>query len=430
MNRTGGHFSVVKVSETAILLRTNRKEPFMLDLSAIREAAATLKGRCRRTELIHSHYFSERLGTPVYFKCENLQRTGSFKIRGAFNFLAHQPPDTLRGGVVTASAGNHAQGVAFAASRLQVPALVVMPENTPLAKVLATRDYGAEVILHGTAFDDAVERAKALEKQRNLLYVPAFDHPLIMAGQGTVGLEIVEELPEAETLVVPIGGGGLIAGIASAAKGLNPQIRIIGVEAAGAPSALLSRRKGSPVTLTAARSLADGIVVKRLGELTFPVIEALVDDIVTVEEEAIAQAILALMEKGKLVTEGAGAVSLAALLYGRRTVHRGRTVCLLSGGNIDVQTIARVVERGMVAEGRYLKIRVELLDAPGALAALAAMLAEAGANIFHVSHDRRAAGVHLGRAEVHLELETRGPEHIRDILKQLKKEGYGATLVR
>jgi threonine dehydratase len=403
---------------------------YMLDLTAIREAADGLKGRIRRTELIHSHYFSQRLGLPLYFKCENLQRTGSFKIRGAFNFLARQAPEALRNGVVTASAGNHAQGVAFAAGQNKTPALVVMPETTPLAKVLATRDYGAEVVLHGATFDDAADRARALEKERRMLFVPAFDHPLIMAGQGTVGLEILEDLPDADTLVIPIGGGGLIAGIATAARAINAAIRIVGVEAAGAPAALFSRRKGEPVTLAAARSLADGIVVKRLGELTFPIIEELVDDIVTVEEEEIAQAIVSLMEKGKLVVEGAGAVGLAALLYGRKAVGRGRTVCLLSGGNIDVQTIARVVERGMVAEGRYLKVRVELLDAPGSLAKLATLLAALGANIFHVSHDRRSAGLHLGLAEVHLQLETRGPEHIREILEQLEKEGYGATLVR
>jgi len=401
----------------------------MLDLSAIRAATATIDGRARRTELIHSHYFSARVGTPLYFKCENLQRTGSFKIRGAYNFLSRQSEQARRAGVVAASAGNHAQGVAFAAAEFGLPALVVMPENTPLAKVTATREYGAEVVLHGATFDDAAARAHELERERGLLFVPAFDHPLIMAGQGTIGLEILEALPDAETLVVPVGGGGLIAGIATAARALSPAVRIVGVEAAGAPAALLSRRRGEPVTLAAPRSLADGIVVKRLGEQTFPVIEALVDDIVAVEEEEIAQAIVALMEKAKLVVEGAGAVGLAALLYGRRGVHRGKTVCVLSGGNIDVQTIARVVERGMMAEGRYLKIRVELLDAPGALAKLAALLARAEANIFHVSHDRRTTGLPLGRAEVHLELETRGPDHIRLVLERLEQEGYGARLL-
>ncbi len=402
----------------------------MLDLAAIREAATTLQGRFRRTELIHSHYFSERLGLPLYFKCENLQRTGSFKIRGALNFVNHQAPQRLQAGVITASAGNHAQGVAFAAAQAGIPAVVVMPETTPLAKILATRDYGAEVQLSGATFDEAAALAERLQQERGLLYIPAFDHELIMAGQGTVGLEIMEELPETDTLVVPVGGGGLISGIATAARALNPAIRIIGVEAAGAPGALLSRRKGKIVKLAAAHSLADGIVIKRIGELTFPVIEKLVDDIVTVEEEEIAQAIVSLMEKAKLVVEGAGAVGLAALLYGPDKLGRGRTVCVLSGGNIDVQTISRVVERGMLAEGRFLKVRVDLNDAPGALAGLATMLAARGANIFHVSHDRRAAGVPLGRAQVHLELETRGPEHIQEILESLERGGYGAEILR
>ena len=400
----------------------------MIDLDTIRAAANRLHDRVRRTELIPSHYYSERLGTPVWFKCENLQRTGSFKIRGATNYLLCQPRETLADGVITASAGNHAQGLACAAQSAGLKATVVMPVATPLAKVLATKGYEAEIILHGTSFDDAVRRARELETERRLHYVPAFDHPSIIAGQGTVGLEILEQLPDIDTLLVPIGGGGLIAGVATAARALKPQLRIIGVQAAGAPSALLSRRKGEPVTLPFAKSLADGIVVKRLGELTFPLIEKLVDELVAVEEEEIAQAIVSLLEKGKLVVEGAGAVPLAALLYGRKPWARGNTVCLLSGGNLDVQTLARVVERGMLGEGRFLKLRIDLQDTPGALADLATRLAELGANILHVSHDRRTSEVALGRTEVRLELETRGPEHIEAILTQLETSGYGAEL--
>jgi threonine dehydratase len=402
----------------------------MLDLDQIRAAATTLKGRVHRTPLIHSHYFTARTGIPVHFKCENLQRTGSFKIRGACNFLSRQTAEQMRRGVVAASAGNHAQGVAHAAALLGIAALMVMPESTPLAKLLATQDYGAEVVLHGANFDDALTRARELAAERGMLLVPAFDDPAVMAGQGTVGLEILEDLPDAETLIVPIGGGGLIAGIAVAARALKPKIRIVGVEAAGSPAALLARRQGAPVTLAAAASLADGIVIKRIGEQTFPIIEALVDEIVTVEEDAIAQAIVSLMEKAKLVTEGAGAVSLAALLFGSQALRTGRTVCLLSGGNIDVQTLARVVERGMIGEGRFLKVCIELEDSPGALARLAELVARIGANIFHISHDRRSAALPLGRVEVHLELETRGPEHIRDILENLHEQGYGARLVR
>jgi len=401
----------------------------MFTLDTVRAAEAALLGRFRRTELIHSHYFSERLGYPLFFKCENLQRTGSFKVRGAFNFVANQQPERLQRGLVTASAGNHAQGVAFAAAQAQVPALVVMPESTPIAKILATRDYGAEVLLHGANYDEAAILARRLEADKGMLYVPAFDHELIMAGQGTVGLEIMEELADADTVVVPIGGGGLIAGVATAVKGIKPDTRVIGVEAAGAPAALMSRRQGRIVSLAAAHSLADGIVLKQIGQNTFPVIEELVDEILTVEEEEIAHAIVSLMEKAKLVVEGAGAVGLAALLYGQKGLAVGKTVVVLSGGNIDVQTISRVVERGLLAQGRFLKIRVELDDTPGALASLATLVAALGGNIFHVSHDRRASGVPLGRAEVHLELETKGPEHIAEILTGLRNKEYGASIL-
>ncbi len=401
-----------------------------VNLEMIREAASILQGHCRRTELIHSDYFSECTGRPLFFKCENLQRTGSFKMRGATHFLRRQSAEALSRGVITASAGNHAQGVACAAARQGVRAMVVMPTSTPPAKISATRHYGAEVVLHGAGFDEAAAHAQRLEKERRLLYVPAFDHPLVIAGQGTIALEILADLPEAQTLLVPIGGGGLISGIAVAAKALKPEIRIVGVEAAGAPAALLSRRKKAPVSLAAAHSLADGIVVKRLGELTFPLIEALVDEVVMVEEEEIARAVVSLMEKKKLVAEGAGAVSLAAALYGRRELCRGTTVCLVSGGNIDVQTVSRVVQRAMMAEGRYLKIEVELHDAPGALSPLTALLASVGANILQISHDRRSSSLTLERAEVRLELETRGPEHIAEVLGALEAAGYAATVKR
>lgn len=396
----------------------------MLGLIQIQEAAAALQGRFRRTELIHSHYFSERIDLPVYFKCENLQRSGSFKVRGAFHFMNRQAANRLAAGVVTASAGNHAQGVALSAAHLGVTATVVMPENTPLAKVEATRGYGAKVVLCGTVFDEALEEALSLGEAQGLLYVPPFDDPLIMAGQGTVGLEIIEDLPCVDTVLVPVGGGGLIAGVATAIKALRSSARIIGVEAETSAAAQASRRQGRVVGLPAAHSLADGIALKRIGEQTFPIIEALVDDLVTVSEEEIALAIVALMEKTRLVVEGAGAVGLAALLHAARPLARGNTVCLLSGGNIDVQTIARVVDRGLVAAGRYLKLRIELSDAPGALGQLAHLLGECRANIYHVSHDRHRLGVPMGRAEVNLELETRGPEHVREILAALQKASY------
>ena len=402
----------------------------MLTRQQIDQAAENLRGLVRHTELIHSPYYSKALSVPLYFKCENLQHTGAFKIRGAYNFLCQQPCELLDFGVVTASAGNHAQGLASAAAVLKCPCKVVMPEGTPLAKELATLEYGAEVVIHGSTYDDAVTHATRLAEEENLLYVSAFDHELIMAGQGTIGLELLQDLPEIDTLLVPIGGGGLIAGIAVAIKEEKPAVKIIGVEAASVASATLARRNGRPTYLsTRSHSLAEGIAVKQVGEQTFPLIEKYVDQIVTVDEEAIAMAIVSLMEKGKLVVEGAGAVGLAALFHGMNTLQKGHTVCLLSGGNLDVQTMSRVVERGMLAEGRYLKLRLEMIDMPGALAQLANILSELKANIFQVSHDRHKSSLPLGEAEVILDLETRGPSHIEDVLMRLEDEGYRPEVI-
>ncbi len=397
----------------------------MLSRDQILDAAANLKHVVRHTEVIHSNYYSRVLGTPVYFKCENLQHTGAFKIRGAYNFLSHQPAGQLASGVITASAGNHAQGLASAAAMLGCPCRVVMPEGTPLAKELATLDYGAQVDIHGAGFDEAAAYARQVAADRNLLYVPAFDDELIMAGQGTIGLEILDQLPELDTLLVPVGGGGLISGVAAAIKTVRPGVRVIGVEAACAASAALARRNGKPVCLVNyCHTLADGIAVKQIGERTFPEMEKYVDELISVEEEAIAMAIVGLMEKAKLVVEGAGAVGLAALLYGFKARQKGHTLCLLSGGNLDVQTMSRVVERGLLAEGRYLKLRLEMMDMPGALAALTHIVSELKANIFQVSHDRHKSSLPLGEAEVILDLETRGASHIQDILLRLEEEGY------
>lgn len=403
----------------------------MLTKQQIEQAAESLKGLVRHTELIHSPYYSKLLETPIYFKCENLQHTGSFKIRGAYNFLCHQPRELIAGGIITASAGNHAQGLASAAALVDCPCTVVMPEGTPLAKELATLEFGAEVIFRGSTYDDAVAYATTLAAEQGLLYVSAFDHELIMAGQGTIGLELLDDLPDIDTLMVPIGGGGLVAGIATVLKEAKPDIRIIGVEAECMASAVLARRKGQPTYLnTRCHSLAEGIAIKQVGELTFPIIEKYVDDIVTVDEESIAMTIVSLMEKSKLVVEGAGAVGLAALLNGVKTLQKGNTVCLLSGGNLDVQTMARVVERGMLAEGRYLKLRLEMVDMPGALAKLANILSELKANIFQVSHDRHKSSLPIGEAEVILDLETRGPSHIENVLMCLEEEGYRPEVIR
>ncbi len=402
----------------------------MLSYDLIAEAADRLRKRVRRTELIQSHNLSERLGFPVYFKCENLQRTGSFKIRGALNFMTAQPRENLSRGVITASAGNHAQGVAFSADLLGIKAKIFMPESTPPQKVFATRDYGAEVVLVGRNFDEAYAEAVKAGRESGALFVHPFDDPLVMAGQGTIGLEVLRELPDLANIFIPIGGGGLISGIASAIKATHPHVRIIGVEAGAAPSMHYSLKRGKIVEAPLAFSLADGIAVKRVGRTTFPIVRELVDEVVLVEEEEIALAIVTLLERTKLLVEGAGAVTLAALLNGRARDISGKTVCLLSGGNIDVRTIAIVVERGLLAAGRYLKLKVQLADIPGSLAQLSADIAATRANIYLISHDRRSISLPLGRTEVLLELETRGYEHIEDVIRHLTAQGYDVEVLK
>ncbi len=402
----------------------------MLSHDLILEAHDRLRKRVRRTELIHSHYFSEKLGFPLYFKCENLQRTGSFKIRGALNFMTAQPRENLAKGVITASAGNHAQGVAFSADLLGVKATVFMPESTPPQKVFATRDYGAEVMLVGNNFDEAFAAAEKRGKESGALFVHPFDDPLVMAGQGTIGLELLHELPDLANVIIPIGGGGLLSGIGSAIKATRPEVRIIGVEAAAAPSMHYSLKKGRVAETPLAFSLADGIAVKKVGRNTFPIVRDVADDVVLVEEEEIAQAIVALLERTKLLVEGAGAVPLAAVLNNKVPAISGKTVCLLSGGNIDVRTIAVVVERGLLAAGRYLKLKVELADVPGSLAKLATDVAAARANIYLISHDRRSIALPLGRTEVLLELETRGYEHMEEVIEYLTARGYDVEVLK
>ncbi len=402
----------------------------MLDYQLIHEAVDRLKKRIRRTELIHSHHFSEKLGIPLWFKCENLQRTGAFKIRGALNFMTAQTRESLSRGVITASAGNHAQGVAFSADLLGVKATIFMPESTPPQKVFATRDYGAEVILTGRTFDEAYAAAAEAGKASGALFVHPFDDPLVMAGQGTIGLEILHELPDVTAVLVPIGGGGLIAGIATAIRETHPHIRIIGVESAAAPSMHHSLQKGKVIDVPVTVTLADGIAVKRVGNNTFPIVRDLVDEVVLVEEEEIALAIVALLERTKLLVEGSGAVPLAALMAGKVGSVSGKTVCVLSGGNIDVKTISVVVERGLLAAGRYLKLKIELDDRPGALAMLATEIAEAKANISIITHDRRSKSLPIGKTEVLIELETRGYEHIQDVISHLQRVGYDVEVLK
>ena len=394
-----------------------------VDLAAIRAAAATIAGFVHHTPLLSSAAFSELAGADVFLKLENLQKTGSFKVRGAFNRLSHLDPAARRQGVICASAGNHAQGVAMAGARLGIPVTVVMPETAPTTKVVATRGYGAEVVLHGQGYDQAYERALEIAAQRGLTFVHAFDDPWVVAGQGTVGLEILADLPDVDTVVVPVGGGGLIAGIAIALKEQRPGVRVVGVQAEGAPALARSFATGRLEAVERARTIADGLAVKKPRELTFRLIQRYVDAMVTVTEEEIARAILLLLERAKLVAEGAGAAALAALLH-HKVEQPGRVAVVVSGGNIDVNLLARIIERGLLEDGRLIRIQTLVADRPGALQALLKVIADEGGNILAVYHDRLRHEVALGETEVELIIETRDAAHVDQIRAALRRHGY------
>jgi threonine dehydratase len=397
----------------------------MLSLADVEAARERLADVARHTPLEHSHTFSERTGAEVYLKLENMQRTGSFKIRGSSNRIQGLSESEKKVGVVTASAGNHAQGVALAATRAGVSSTVVMPEFAPISKVTATRDYGAEVVLHGEDYDAAAEEAHRIERAEGRTYVHAFDDEAVMAGQGTIGLEIVEDCPEVETVVVPIGGGGLVSGIATAVKGLKPDVRVVGVQAAGASSVAPSLEKGERIELDHVDTIADGIATRSVGERTFEVIRERVDEVVTVPDEEIASALVELLERSKTVVEGAGAVALAAVLEGRFEYGEGEVIVpALCGGNIDLNVLTTVVMRGLVERGRYLRIRTVLKDRPGALEKLIEVIAAERANIYAIQHDRYSKDVALNAADVELDLETRGTDHVAHLIATLEGHGY------
>ena len=359
----------------------------------------------------------------LHLKLENLQRTGSFKDRGSLNRLLHLNDDERRRGVVTASAGNHAQAVAYHARRLGIPCTVVMPETAPLIKVSNTEGYGATVIQLGDVLDDSAVEAYRLVEAEGLVMIHPFDDPRVIAGQGSIGLEILEQVPEVDVILVPVGGGGMISGIALAVRSLAPHVRIIGVEADAAPSARASREAGEIVKITSSRTLADGIATKRVGQHTFPIIEALVDDLVTVSEEEIASAILLLLERQKSVVEGGGAVPLAALAKGAVEVAAGETaVMVISGGNIDVNMVSRIIDRGLVADGRLARLLVKVPDLPGSLAGLTRLVASLGANVLETSHRRGFADISVGDVEILFTLETRGRHHLQAIVGSLEAE--------
>lgn len=377
------------------------------------------------TPCSRSTVFSDATGAITHFKFENLQMTGSFKERGALNKLLTLSDEERAAGVICASAGNHAQGVAYHAGRLGIPATIVMPERTPLIKVSRTRDFGARVILAGANFDEACDHAMRLRAEEGLTFVHPFDDPAVIAGQGTIGLELLEQVPNLEVAIVPVGGGGLIAGVAVALKEANPSIQVIGVECASFASMQASLRAHEAVTVQGGRTIADGIAVKRPGELTLRHIERYVDEVVTVTEEEIANAILLLLEREKTVAEGAGAVALAALVNGHVPQAQGRhTAILLSGGNIDVTLLSRIIERGLVKDGRLVRMVVTVEDRPGGLARLTGIVAEQLANVIEIHHDRAFGRAAVGETEVEMTLETRGHDHIQAIRDKLVEAGY------
>ncbi|WP_274561638.1 threonine ammonia-lyase [Streptomyces spiramyceticus] len=392
-------------------------------LDDIRGAQKMLSGVARTTAMEGSRYLSQLVGSPVHFKCENLQRTGSFKLRGAYVRIAGLSPEQRAAGVVAASAGNHAQGVALASTLLGVRSTVFMPVGAPLPKVAATREYGAEVRMHGQVVDETLAAAQRYADDTGAVFIHPFDHPDIIAGQGTVGLEILEQCPEVGTILVGVGGGGLAAGIAVAIKSLRPDVRVVGVQAEGAASYPPSLAAGRPVTIETAQTMADGIKVGRPGDVPFAIINQLLDGVVTVSEDDLSSALLLCLERAKLVVEPAGASPVAALLS-RPDAFEGPVVAVLSGGNVDPVLMQRILRHGMAAAGRYLSLRLRLADRPGALAALLAALSVVDANVLDVGHVRTDPRLGLTEVEVELHLETKGPEHCSEVRAALREAGY------
>ncbi|HEY2993793.1 MAG TPA: threonine ammonia-lyase [Methylomirabilota bacterium] len=394
------------------------------DVAAVEAARVRLRNAIYETPCPFSRTLSEITGARCYVKLENLQMTGSFKERGAANLLLQLDAEERRRGVAAASAGNHGLAVAFHAARLGIPATIVMPTYAPLIKVTSARRYGADVILHGANYDEAYERAQSVAAERGAVFVHPFDDARVVAGQGTLGLELLEQLDELDAVVVPVGGGGLIAGVALAIKAHRPAVRVIGVQSAAVPAmerALAARER---VRVPPGATIADGIAVRQVGSVTFAVVSRLVDTVVTVDEEELANAVLLLLEIEKTVVEGAGAAPLAALLNRPLGLTGGNVALVLSGGNIDVTMLARIIERGLVKDGRLVRLGVVLQDRPGALARLTALIAEERANILQIEHDRAFSRQPIGSTEVELTLETSGRKHIDDLKQRLEAAGY------
>ena len=395
-----------------------------LNLSGIRLARERIGEGVVTTPVLPALALRERLPCALHLKLESAQRTGSFKDRGALNRLLDLSPEERARGVVTASAGNHAQAVAYHGSRLGVPVEVVMPEHTPLVKVANTRAFGAGIRFHGATLSDAMGEARRLEAAERRVLVHPYDDERVIAGQGTIGLELLEQLPGLTAVVVPVGGGGLIAGIALAIREQRPDVRIYGVEASAAASALASRRAGHVVPIETTETIADGIAVKRVGDLTHPLLERYVDDIVAVGEPQIAAAVHLLLERQKVLAEGAAAAPLAAILAGQLPLGPGdMVVTIVSGGNIDVNLVERIIDRGLVADGRLARLSVTVRDRPGNLARLTQLVAEEGANVLEVAHSRAFADIGVRDVEIVMHLETRGREHVAAVITRLERDG-------
>lgn len=403
----------------------------MVDLADIKSARERIAGSVVYSPTIPMLALGERLPGRCFLKLENVQRTGSFKDRGALNRLLDLDERERARGVVTASAGNHAQAVAYHCGRLGISARVVMPEHTPLIKVMNTRRLGAEVSFHGATLSDAMVEARRVESEEERVLIHAFDDDRVIAGQGTIGLELLEQVPDLTAVVVPIGGGGMISGIATAIREQRPEVRIYGVEACAAASAMASRRAGEVVRIEATETIADGIAVKRVGDRTFPVIERYVEDIVAVDEGPIADAVALLLEQEKTLAEGAAAVPLAAVLGGLLPIGPNDvTALILSGGNIDVNLLERVIDRGLVEGGRLARLAVTVRDRPGHLARLTRLVAECGANVLEVAHRREFADISVRDVEIVMHLETRGRDHVVAIIDLLEQHGFHVVEMR
>ncbi|MHB1041570.1 MAG: threonine ammonia-lyase [Eubacteriales bacterium] len=400
-----------------------------LNLEKIYTARRRLEGVAYRTPLDYSTTFSGLTGNNVYLKLENMQKTGSFKIRGAFNKLSDLSGEERARGVIAASAGNHAQGVAYAATRAGIPCTIVMPEGAPISKVAATKGYGARVVLAGGGYDEAYRAARDIQQESGATFIHGFNDVDVIAGQGTIALELLDELPEMGAVLVPVGGGGLIAGVAFALKKLKPEVRVIGVQAKGAPSMQLSYTSSHIVETDKSSTFADGIAIRRPGDITFDIVRSSVDEIVLVDDEEMAATILLLLERTKLVVEGAGAAGLAALLHQKVSMRGTNVVALISGGNIDMNVLSIIIRRGLSKTGRYVRIRTVLTDRPGNLRGLLAVIAKSGANVISVYHDRTKPDIPIKQAGVELALETHNRDHIDQVAASLVKSGYPVEII-